>query len=102
MVSKPHTVHSRVVQYDSGKATLSGFKQTGHLNTPPTILLNAVAILRAKHMRGRGKLIKYFSKLNSLPEFRWEAASLDTLFAAKYNHKGGATCNKCNKDFLVA
>jgi nucleoside phosphorylase len=102
VVSKPHTVHGGVVQYDSGKATPSGFERTGHLDTPPTILLNAVAILRAKHMRGRGKLIEYFSKLNSLPEFRREAASSDTLFAAKYNHEGGATCDKCNKNFLVA
>jgi nucleoside phosphorylase len=46
VVSKPHKVHGGVVQYDSEKATPSGFERTGSLNTPPTILLNAVTNLR--------------------------------------------------------
>jgi len=90
------------VQYDSGKATPSAFERTGSLNTPPTILLNAVANLRAKHIRGKYKLLEYFSKLENLPGFRREAAGSDALFEAKYNHEGGATCSKCNKDYLVA
>jgi nucleoside phosphorylase len=32
VVSKPHKVHGGVVQYDSGKATPSGFERTGSLN----------------------------------------------------------------------
>jgi hypothetical protein len=46
VISKPHNVHGGVVQYDSGKATLSGFERTGLLNTPPIVLLKAVANLR--------------------------------------------------------
>lgn len=42
------------MQYDSGKATLSGFERTRLLNTPPIVLLNAVANLQAKHIRGGG------------------------------------------------
>jgi nucleoside phosphorylase len=102
VVSKPQAVQGGVVQYDSGKATPSGFKRTGHLDTPPTILLNAVANLRAMHMRGRGKLLEYVSKLDMLPDFGREAAGPDTLFAAEYNHERGATCGNCNKEYTVA
>jgi nucleoside phosphorylase len=102
VVSKPHTVHGGVVQYDSGKTTPSGFERTGSLNSPPTILLNAVAKVRAKHMRGRGKLSDYLSKLAGLPDFKRGAAVSDTLFEAGYNHEGGATCEKCDQDRLVA
>jgi nucleoside phosphorylase len=101
VVSRPHMGHGGVVQYDSGKATPSGFERTGSLNTPPTVLLNAVANLRAKHMRGRGSLANHLSKLDSLPDFTREAAGPDTLFEAEYNHKGGATCKQCDTRYLA-
>jgi len=102
VISRPLNVHGGVVQYDSGKATPSGFQRTGSLNTPPTILLNAVANLRANHFRGRSRLSEFLSKLNGLPGFAREAAGLDILFETEYNHEGGATCGKCNKDRLVS
>ena len=43
VVSQPHGTFGGVVQYDSGKATPSGFARTGSLNSPPQILLGAVA-----------------------------------------------------------
>ena len=90
VVSRPHKVHGGVVQYDIGEATPSGFERTGILNTPPTILLNAIANLRANHIRGRCRLLGYFSKLDSLPTFAREDAGPDILFNADYNHVGGA------------
>jgi nucleoside phosphorylase len=102
VISRPVNVHGGVVQYDFGKATPSGFQRTGSLNTPPTILLNAVSKLRANHFRGRSRLTEFFSKLNSLPGFAREAAGIDVLFETEYNHEGGATCAKCNKDKLVS
>jgi nucleoside phosphorylase len=102
VVSKPHKVHGGVVQYDSGKATPSGFERTGSLNAPPAVLLNAVTHLRANHMRGRSMLLKYLSKLDRLPDFTREAADLDTLFEAQYNHVGGLTCGRCSKKYTVA
>ncbi|XP_014558524.1 hypothetical protein COCVIDRAFT_25002 [Bipolaris victoriae FI3] len=102
VVSKPHKTHGGVVQYDSGKATQTGFERVGSLNSPPTILLNAVAKVRAKHMRGRGKWLEYHSKLVTLPAFGREAAGVDVLFEAEYNHEGGATCRECNQDRLLA
>jgi nucleoside phosphorylase len=102
VVSKPHKTHGGVVQYDLGKATASGFERTGALNTPPTVLLNAVANVRAKRMRGKGRLLEYLSKLDSLPDFTREAAGLDTLFEAEYKHAGkGATCAKCSTEHAV-
>jgi nucleoside phosphorylase len=102
VVSKPHKVHGGVVQYDSGKSTPSGFERTGSLNTPPTVLLNAVANLRAKHIRGRGRLLEYLSKLDSLLDFGRKAAGSDTLYDATYDHEGGATCRHCSQSYLVA
>jgi nucleoside phosphorylase len=101
VVSKPHNMHGGVVQYDLGKAILSRFERTGSLNSPPTVLLNAVTNLRAKHMRGKSRLAEYLSKLNSLPDFTQEAAGLDMLFNATYDHKGGATCSQCSQSYSV-
>ncbi|KAJ4380372.1 hypothetical protein N0V86_004683 [Didymella sp. IMI 355093] len=102
VVSKPHKTHGGVVQYDSGKATVSGFERTGALNEPPTVLLNAVANVRAKQMRRQGRLLEYLSKLDNLPDFTREAAGSDTLFEAEYEHAGrGATCAKCSTERAV-
>jgi nucleoside phosphorylase len=92
-----------VVQYDLGKTKPSGFEQTGSLNFPPTVLLNALAILEAKHMRGKHRLREYLSKLDSLPDFTREAAGPDTLFKASYDHheKGAATCKDCDTSYLA-
>ncbi|OJD18908.1 hypothetical protein AJ78_01094 [Emergomyces pasteurianus Ep9510] len=101
IVSRPDKVHSGVVQYDFGKRIPSGFDRTGFLNTPPTILLNAVANLRANHLRGECKMVKYASKLSRLPIFTRENAGPDILFEANYNHVEGATCDQCNKESVV-
>jgi nucleoside phosphorylase len=101
VVSTPYMVHGGVVQYDFGKATPSGFKRTGFLNTPPVILLNSVAKLRAKDIRGRSRLPEYMSKLNGLPIFARENAGPDTLYESDYNHEGEATCEKCSRERAV-
>jgi nucleoside phosphorylase len=98
VISRPHKVHGGVVQYSFGKATPSGFERTGFLNAPPTILLNAVAKLRANHIRGRSRLWEYLSKLNGLATFTREDAGPDVLFDADYNHVGGAACEQCSKE----
>jgi nucleoside phosphorylase len=103
VVSKPHTVYGGVVQYDFGKTIPSGFKRIGSLNSPPTILLNAVAKVRAQHMRGKGQLSEYISKLaRSLPNFGREAAGSDVLYKARYNSEEGATGGKRGRGRLVA
>jgi nucleoside phosphorylase len=98
VVSTPHKLHGGVVQYDSGRATPSGFYRTGSLDRPPPILLNAVNKLRAPNCNRDGWL-KHLSKFDTIPEFHRDAASRDMLFEANYDHEGGATCSQCNEDY---
>lgn len=102
VVSRPHKGHSGVVQYDSGKATPGGFVRTGSLNSPPTILLSAVAKLEANHLAGKWRLGEHLCKLEGLSWFKnREAAGPDTLFSAMYNHKGGDACEQCDKSQII-
>ena len=96
VVSQPHQGYGGVIQYDFGKTTTSGFQRTGFLNSPPAILLSAVAKMRANQLRRKTKLREYISKLSHLPEFTREAAGPDVLFEATYNHEAGPTCRSCN------
>lgn len=101
VISRPHKAHGGVVQYDSGKTTPSGIERTGTLNTPPTILLNAVSKIQANHLIGRSRLSEYISSLSDLPVFACDNAGSDVLFEASYDHTGGATCDSCSKDRVI-
>ena len=48
VVSQPEKGRGGVLQYDFGKTTSGKIEQTGFLNTPPRILLSAVAKVRAQ------------------------------------------------------
>ena len=98
VVSQPDRTFGGVVQYDLGKATPSGFEWTGSLNSPPQILLGAVAKVRANELRGRSQLPEHFSKLNRIPQFQRDNAGSDVLFEATYDHEGGLTCELCKKE----
>jgi nucleoside phosphorylase len=74
IVSQPFRQHGGVVQCDFGKTTPSGFVRTGFLNAPPRILLNAVAGLRAKHLRRKISFFDHILKLSGLSEFQRETA----------------------------
>ncbi|KAN0074911.1 Quinonprotein alcohol dehydrogenase-like superfamily [Elaphomyces granulatus] len=101
VVSQPGTAHGGVIQYDFGKATPGGFKRTGFLNTPPAILLNAVAKLQANHLRGMNRTMEYASHLNRLPTFAHQNTGPDVLFEANYHHVWGAACELCSKEKVV-
>jgi nucleoside phosphorylase len=101
VVSQPYMQHGGVVQYDSGKTTPSGFVRTSFLNTPPTILLNALVKLQANKTRRRSVLLEYLSALCCVPEFARGNAGPDNLFESTYNHIGGPTCEKCSIDRLL-
>ena len=101
VVSQPYMQHGGVVQYDFGKTTPSGFARTSFLNTPPTILLNALVKLQANKTRHRSVLLEYLSALSSVPEFARDNAGPDILFESTYNHVGGPTCEKCSIDRLL-
>jgi nucleoside phosphorylase len=61
VISQPDRISGGVVQYDLGKTTPSGFDRTGSLNSPPQILLGAIAKMQANELRGRSRLSEYFS-----------------------------------------
>ena len=93
VISQLFAQHGGVVQYDLGKTGVGGhITQTGSLNTPPTVLLNAFARLRSNHYRGRSSLPTYLSVFDHLPGFSRENAGPDLLFKPTYNHIEGATC----------
>ena len=96
VVSQPHRAFGGVVQYDLGKATPSGFERTGSLNSPPQILLAAIARVRANELRGRSKLSEHVSKFDRIPKFWRDNAGPDVLFEALYHHEGGHTCDLCD------
>ena len=96
VVSQPHGTFAGVVQYDMGKTTPSGFERTGSLNSPPQMLLAAIARARANELRGRSKLCEHVSKLESISRFQRSKAGPDVLFEASYDHEGGQTCVKCS------
>src|SRR5436309_16072993 len=50
VVSQPDKTHGGVVQYDIGKSSEGGrFECKGSLNKPPSLLLNALNSLQARH-----------------------------------------------------
>jgi nucleoside phosphorylase len=100
VVSQPHKVHEGVVQYDVGKTTPSGFERTGSLNSPPQVLLSAVAKVRANELRRRSQLSTHVSKLERIAKFQRVKAGPDVLFEAAYDHVGGHTCDQCSVDRL--
>ena len=96
VVAQPHGAFGGVVQYDFGKTNPSGFERTGHLNSPPSILLSAIAKVRAKELRRKSKLSEHLSRLGRLPRFTRMHAGPDVLFESRYNHEGGPTCKSCS------
>jgi nucleoside phosphorylase len=98
VVSQPHGKLPGVVQYDAGKAALSGFERTGALNSPPQILLAAIGKVQANKARGKSKLCEHIAKLESVSTFKRSKAGLDVLFEASYKHAGGQTCKTCSSD----
>ena len=103
VISQPHLQHGGVVQYDFGKTGVDGqLTRTGSLNAPPTVLLNALAKLRANHIRGRIKLYEYLSTYAHLQKFTYQGADFDVLYNATYSHVSGPTCDGCSKEEVVS
>jgi nucleoside phosphorylase len=96
VVSQPHGTFAGVVQYDAGKTTPSGFKRTGALNSPPHILLAAVAQVQANTDINQSKLREHIAKLEGISKFQRNKAEPDVLFEATYDHGEGQTCNGCS------
>ena len=102
VVSRPYGQHGGVVQYDLGKTGPGGQHiRTGSLNSPPQVLLTALATVEAARMRERFALSEHLSPLGRrLPKFAYPQALQDNLYKPTYVHTGGATCSKCSEDQL--
>lgn len=103
VISKPEGTSGGVIQYDFGKTVQEArFVLTGSLNRPPTVLLNAVNTLQAKHLIEEPKLIRHLSEmLMRYPRLQSAVAypglQHDQLFKAEYDHRPGEdTCTKCD------
>ncbi|KAJ3335830.1 hypothetical protein HDU93_004277 [Gonapodya sp. JEL0774] len=89
VVSMPFGTHGGVVQFDSGQLTSSGFHRTGHLDSPPRMLLNAVTHLQASQLVGKNNLTEHIAKLTRLRAFSRAATGKDVLFDTTCNHVPG-------------
>ncbi|KAK2021338.1 purine and uridine phosphorylase, partial [Colletotrichum zoysiae] len=86
-----------VIQYDYGKSIQNqGFVETGVLNQPPPVLLNAVARLKADHMRKGPELhVKVERALSQWKQLRKThsrpSASTDQLYKSEFVHPPGSS-----------
>ncbi|KAF3920773.1 Nephrocystin-3 [Dactylellina cionopaga] len=104
VVSQPTGVSNGVVQYDFGKAMENGeFLRVGSLNAPPSILLSAVASIKAINQVELGKKISDTAQEIEEKQMRFDYPGQDSdrLFSADYNHVAGKgreseTCKSCD------
>ncbi|THW60746.1 purine and uridine phosphorylase [Aureobasidium pullulans] len=106
VVSLPDMGHGGVVQYDLGKAEAKGhFRRTGHLNTPPKLLLSVVTKARARYEVGESKHVQYLAKFSETTilkkRFSRNSTGQDKLFQPTYDHAGGTTCENCKSEMLL-
>ncbi|KAN0087059.1 hypothetical protein V8E54_000747 [Elaphomyces granulatus] len=111
VVSKPTGVLGGVVQYDYGKTVASGvFQQTGMMNQPPQVLLNAVARLHADEILGNNQsIVEVISnalntnvQAKSRSLFSRPADGHDRLFNPAYDHPlSEDTCINCDQRELI-
>ncbi|KAK6356092.1 hypothetical protein TWF718_000466 [Orbilia javanica] len=109
VISQPTGVSGGVIQYDFGKAMENGeFLRTGSLNAPPSILLSAVASIKAGDQAELGmKISDAAQKIEEEnPRFQYPGQDTDRLFHAGYNHvEGGGrqrdTCKSCDASRVV-
>ncbi|KAN0072745.1 hypothetical protein V8E54_008859 [Elaphomyces granulatus] len=111
VVSKPTGVLGGVVQYDYGKTVASGvFQQTGMMNQPPQVLLNAIARLHADEILGNNQsIVEVISnalntnvQTKSKSLFSRPADGHDRLFKPAYDHPPSEdTCINCEQRQLI-
>jgi hypothetical protein len=82
------------------------FRRTGTLNKPPRPLLNAIQSLKARHMLKESEVNRHldemFAKYPRIVEkFGHQGAEHDELFEAGYGHRGGDSCDGCDRARVV-
>jgi len=101
VISQPQRCYGGVVQYDFGK-TGPGYSSTeGFLNSPPKILLTAVAKVRSNLSLDVSRIPEHLTSIVQHEEFNRIHAGPDILYRADYQHTGDLTCDNCNKTMIV-
>ena len=101
-VKEVRSIMEPVVQYDIGKTGVEErFTRTGSLNTPPTILLTALAKFPSNCIRGGSKFSDYLSSFTHLPACLYQGEDFNILYKAAYCHMGGHNCMQCSKKEAV-
>ncbi|KAL2794134.1 hypothetical protein BJX66DRAFT_338119 [Aspergillus keveii] len=91
VVSKPHLQHGGVAQYDLGRATRTGFVETGSTKAPSEKLLLALSMMASRPNILSNKMI--------IPR---PPTDTDRLYNTSYVHDPDhPTCDSCDKDQLV-
>ncbi|KAF3271891.1 hypothetical protein TWF128_000417 [Orbilia oligospora] len=109
VISQPKGVSGGVIQYDFGAAMENGeFLRIGSLNAPPSILLNAVAFIKAKDQAKLGQKISEIAQEieENDSKFQYPGQETDILFRADYNHvpsegRQRETCKSCDTSKIV-
>ncbi|KAG9852040.1 purine and uridine phosphorylase, partial [Aureobasidium melanogenum] len=103
VVSSPKDGHGGVLHYDLGKETQdSGFRQTGFLDQPPTVVRTAVSALEAKHIRkGHHIMVNIEDALKENPRLKRRgyacpAPESDRLYKTDVVHPASEeSCDAC-------
>ncbi|KAF2227780.1 nucleoside phosphorylase domain-containing protein [Elsinoe ampelina] len=85
VVGVPTGTNGGVVQYDLGRSLPDGhFQKTGSLNSPPKLLLSAIASIRAREVVSGHTFAGHLSALDLLPDnpFSRDRAGPDVLYSA--------------------
>jgi nucleoside phosphorylase len=95
VISRPSGQNGGVNQYDFGKTGPDGLiARTGSLNASPTILLNALAKVRANDIRGKTRLSEYLANISTIPKFVRPGYQEDMFYVASLQPGPG------NQDFV--
>jgi nucleoside phosphorylase len=108
VVSYPTGTYGGVVQYDMGKFGEGGkFNRTGHLNSPPRLLLTAVNQMRAAALRDDPLYPSYMQQAvqrnpRTRRNFGYPGLQYDRLFQIEHQHPPSATsCDSCLAEWEV-
>jgi nucleoside phosphorylase len=102
VISMPDGQHGGIVQYDLGKDTEDGFQLKGFLSPPPSILRNAVGIMKSDHLLNENRvnefLLAMVRKGLGLSVYEHPSGEPDILFEADYLHvPNNSTCKNCDR-----
>jgi nucleoside phosphorylase len=105
IVSQPDGRSGGVVQYDLGKAKPRGRRERkGFLNSPPEVLLKALANLQAQHERKPSMVPEFLKEMErrypkmakSKYGYVHQGIENDRLFESTYEHVQCADCRNCD------